>query len=270
MAVKDYSALAKAHIRFPDTDEPRMPRLLVYGRNKKGKTTFGNTAPDVLSIDPDDQPKAQRPLWPVNRWQDMHEAYQYLRSGKHPYKWISMDGLTGIYSRALAFVRKQSDDRAKALDRQPEQIGKQHYGRANQLFETMLLNFHSLRNFGIVFTAQEKMVGVVEMDEMTDDDPEFEPKSYQYIVNLPKGARASIAQIVDLTGRLYVVNGDFERRIKVDGKWTTEEYKKQRRLLIGVNDMYETGYRSDYPLPDVIEDPTVKKVVRALRTGVVK
>jgi hypothetical protein len=269
VAGKDYAAIAKSHIRQPETDQPRMPRLLVYGRNKKGKTHFGNTAPDVLSIDPDDQPKAQRPLWPVNRWKDMHEVYQYLRAGKHPYKWISIDGLTGIYSRALQFVRKQSDDKAKALDRQPDQIGKQHYGRANQLFESMLLNFHSLRDIGIVFTAQEKMVPVTELDD-NEDDEDFTPQSYQYIVSLPKGARAATNQIVDLTGRLYVVGGDFERRIKVDGKWETQEYTKQRRLLIGVNDMYETGYRSDFLLPDVIEDPTVTKVVRALRTGVVK
>lgn len=266
---KDYSALAKQRIRQPETDQPRMPRLLVYGRNKKGKTHFGNTAPDVLSIDPDDQPEALRPLWPVSQWSDLNDAYLYLRSGDHPYKWINLDGATKMYSYALRFVMKQSEERAKAMDRQPDQIGKQHYGRANQLFETMLHNFHSLRDIGIVITAQEKMVGVVEIDENTDDD-DYEPTSYQYIVNLPKGARGILNAMVDMTGRIYVVTGDFTRRIKVDGKRVTEEYTKQRRLLIGVNDMYETGYRSNHSLPDVIEDPTVSKVVRALRTGVIK
>jgi hypothetical protein len=265
----NYSALAKQHIRMPDTDKPRMPRILVYGRNKKGKTTFGNSAPDVLALDPDDQPKALRPTWPIEQWEDMHEAYLYLRAGNHPYKWINVDGLSKIYVYALRWVRRESEERAKAMDKKPGMKKIQHYGWANDLFETMLNNFHSLRDLGIVFTAQERMVGVSELDDNTDDD-DYTPTSYQYVVHLPKGARAPLNAIVDLTGRIYVVRGDFERRVKVNGEWEIQEYRKQRRLLIGVDDMYETGYRSDFVLPDIIEDPTVKKVVRALRTGVVK
>lgn len=256
---------------MPDTDKARMPRLLVYGRNKKGKTHFGNTAPDVLSIDPDDQPEALRPLWPLKKWEDLNEAYLYLRSGDHPYKWVNLDGVTRMYSYAMRWVMKQNEERARAMDKQPDLKKIQHYGRANDIFETMLHNFHSLRDIGIIITAQEKMVGVTELDDNTDDD-DYEPTTYQYIVALPKGARAPLNAMVDLTGRIYVVSGEFERRVKREGKWVTEEYTKQRRLLIGPNDMYETGYRSKYGhvLPDIIIDPTVAKVVRALRTGVVK
>jgi hypothetical protein len=265
----DYAKIAQQKIRMPDDDRPRMPRLLVYGRNKKGKTHFGNTAPDVLSIDPDDQPEALRPLWPVNQWEDLNEAYLYLRSGKHPYKWINLDGVTRMYSFAMRFVRRESAERAAAMDKQPEMKKIQQYGKANDVFEKMLHNFHSLRNLGIVITAQEKMVGVAEMDENPDDE-DYEPTTYQYIVSLPKGARAPLNAMVDLTGRIYVVNGEFERRVKRNGERVIEEYTKQRRLLVGPNDMYETGYRSKFELPDVIIDPTVAKVVRALRTGVVK
>lgn len=271
VAVKasDYSKIAAQRIRMPETDQPRMPRLLVYGRNKKGKTRFGNTAPDVLHIDPDDQPSALRPTWPINRWEDLNEVYLYLRDGKHPYRWVNLDGVTKIYSYAMRWVMRQSDERAKAMDKQPERKGIQHYGRANEIFETMLHNFHSLRDIGIVITAQEKMVGVSELDDNTDDE-DFTPTSYQYIVALPKGARAPLNAMVDLTGRIYVVRGEFERRVKRNGNVEVEEYTKQRRLLIGVDDMYETGYRSDFTLPDIINDPTVNKVVRALRTGVIK
>jgi AAA domain-containing protein len=277
VASKDYSAIARQRIVSPD-DAGRMPRLLVYGRNKKGKTHFANTAPDLLVIDPDDQPKPLRPTWRIDRWEDVNEAYLFLRSGKHDYKWVSLDGVTKLYSYALRWVMRQSDERAKALDKHPDQVGKQHYGRANQMFETMLQNFHALRNIGIILTAQEKMMGVTEViagkdtvvpDDMQDDD-DYTPTSYQYIVALPKGARAPLNAMVDLTGRIYVVRGEFERRIKVDGQWETQQYTKQRRLFIGVDDMYETGYRSEHDLPDFIEDPTVKKVVRALRTGVIK
>jgi hypothetical protein len=269
MAAKtNYSDIAKQRIAQPGQDG-REPRLLVYGRNKKGKTHFGNTAPDVLVLDPDDQPETLRPTWRIHRWEDMNEAYLYLRGGKHPYRWVNMDGVTKIYAYAMRWIMKQGEDKALAMDKRPDLRKIQHYGQANAVFETMLQNFHSLRNIGIVITAQEKMVGVTELDDTTDDE-DFTPTTYQYIVNLPKGARAPLNAMVDLTGRIYVVRGDFERRVKADGKWTTEEYAKQRRLLIGVDDMYETGYRSDFLLPDIINDPTVTKVVRALRTGVVK
>lgn len=269
VAKTNYGEIAKQRIRMPDTDEPRMPRLLVYGRNKKGKTTFGNSAPDVLHIDPDDQPSALRPTWPINRWEDLHEVYLYLKSGNHGYRWINLDGVTKIYSYAMRWVMRQSEERAAAMDKQPQLKGIQHYGRANEIFETMLHNFHSLRNIGIVITAQEKMVGVTELDDTTDDE-DYTPTSYQYIVALPKGARAPLNAMVDLTGRIYVVRGEFSRRVKRNGKTTIEEYTKQRRLLIGPDEMYETGFRSEYPLPDIIEDPTVNRVVRALRTGVIK
>jgi len=271
----EYSKIAKQKIRNPG-EEPREPRLLVYGRNKKGKTTFGNSAPDVLALDPDDQPSALKPTWPINQWEDMHEAYQYLRAGNHPYRWVNMDGLTGIYRHAFNWVAHQKGE--KEITKRPEQKKIQYYGQANQAFENMIQNFHSLRHMGIVFTAHEKMVPVVELiagkpmsvsDDMEDDE-DYTPTSYQYIVSLPKGARAAINGMVDLTGRIYVVRGNFERRVKVDGKWTTEEYTKQRRLFIGVDDMYETGYRSEHLLPDIIEDPTVRRVVRALRTGEIK
>jgi hypothetical protein len=266
---KNYSEIARKTIRQPGSQ--RMPRLLVYGRNKKGKTHFGNTAPDVLTIDPDDNPIAVKPLWPMDKWEDINDAYLYLRSGDHPYKWINMDGVTKIYHYALKFVMHQAEE--MNITGQPVQVGKQHYGRANQKFQDMLDNFHSLRNMGIVFTAQEKMVPVAEMDSMEDDE-DSTPVTYQYIVDLPKGARSAVNSIVDLTGRIYVVKASpeepFIRKVRRNGEVITEEYTRQRRLLIGPDDMYETGYRSEHLLPDYIKNPTVAKVVRALQEGVIK
>jgi hypothetical protein len=268
-AKKNYSEIARKTIRQPGDE--RAPRLLIYGRNKKGKTRFGNTAPKVLVLDPDDQPKALRDLWHIRKWDDMNDAFLFLRSGDHPYEWISMDGLTKIYQRALKWVMHQAEE--ANISNQPIQVGKQHYGRANQKFQDMLDNFHSLRHMGIVFTAQEKMVGVDSMDSMEDDD-EATPVTYQYIVDLPKGARSAINAIVDLTGRIYVVRASpeepFIRKFKRNGEVVVEESTRQRRLLIGPDDMYETGYRSEHVLPDFIPNPTVANVVRAMKEGVIK
>src|ERR1700761_5198618 len=104
MPAKDYDAIAKSMIRRP-SEVKRLPRILVYGRQKKGKSTFGATAPDVLVIDPEqgtDWMTGMDPqTWPVNRWEDLNDVYSYLRMGKHPYKWVVVDGLTRLNDMAL-------------------------------------------------------------------------------------------------------------------------------------------------------------------------
>lgn len=263
----DYAAIAKTKIVTPGS-EGRMPRLLVYGRNKKGKSTFGNSAPNVLWVDPDDNPAPYSvDRWPVTKWEDLDEIYSFLRGGKHGYQWVNLDGVTKMYFYGMRWTKRQHVE--GSITKRPDQKKIQEYGKTNDIFETMLHNFHSLRDIGIVLSAQERMIPVTEMDNLEDDE-DHEPTSYQYAVSLPKGARAPLNAMVDLTGRIYVVRGDFTRRVKVDGEWEEQEYTKQRRLFIGVDDMYETGYRSNHVLPDVINDPTVTKVVRALRTGKVK
>lgn len=263
---KDYAAIAAAKIRRPG-EPPRAPRILVYGRNKKGKTTFAQSAPNVLSLDPDDQPEPTKaPLWPVNQWSDMNEAYQFLRAGKHEFEWAALDGITRMHNMALRFVMKQAQERS--MDTQPIPIGIQHYGRANELVKTMLHNFHSLRTIGLVITAQERVVGVTELDDMDDEDAS--PASYQFIVDLSPRARAALNAMVDVTGRIYVVKGEFTRKVRRGGQVIEEEYTRQRRLWIAPEDQLETGYRSDHVLPDFITNPTVNKVVRALREGVTK
>jgi hypothetical protein len=263
---KDYAAIAAKRIRRPG-EPPRAPRILVYGRNKKGKTTFAETAPNVLSLDPDDQPTATKAhLWPIESWPDVNEAYQFIRSGKHEYEWVNLDGITRLHNMALRWVMKQAEERN--LDSQPVQTGIQHYGRANEMIKGMLHNFHSLRQIGLVITAQERVVGVTELDEMDDDDAT--PASFQFIVDLSARARSTLNAMVDLTGRIYVVKGEFTRKVRRGGEVVTEEYTRQRRLWISPEDQYETGYRSDHVLPDYIENPTIAKVVRAMREGVVK
>jgi len=69
---KDYAAIARASIVKPSKNK-RMPRLLVYGRNKKGKTRFAATAPDVLIIDPEDGTKEETKIdpdtWQIEKWE---------------------------------------------------------------------------------------------------------------------------------------------------------------------------------------------------------
>lgn len=273
MAKKDYLAIAKRRITRP-SEGARKPRVLVYGRNKKGKTRFCSTAPDVLIVDPEDGTKEEQKIdpdtWHVTHWEELDDVYGALKSGLKspktgkPYRWVALDGMTRMTSFALDFVSNQQAERD--LTRKPGQIDQRTYGQANKLIEAMLHNFHSLRDIGVILTAQERMIEIVNMEDMGDDD-DATPAGYMYVPDLPKGSRAPLNQIVDCIGRIYVVRGDFTKKVKRNGEVIEKEVKSQRRLWIGPHEMYDTGYRSGYELPEFLKEPTVPSVVRAMREG---
>lgn len=273
MAKKDYLAIAKKRITRP-SETARKPRVLVYGRNKKGKTRFCSTAPDVLIVDPEDGTKEEQRIdpdtWPVTEWGDLDDVYGALKSGLkspktgNPYRWVALDGMTRFASIALDYVSNQQAE--KDITRKPGQIDQRTYGTANKMIEAMLHNFHSLRDVGVILTAQERMVEIVNMEDMGDDE-DATPAGYMYVPDLPKGSRAPLNQIVDVIGRIYVVRGDFTKKVKRNGEVIEKEVKSQRRLWIGPHEMYDTGYRSGYELPEFLKEPTVPSVVRAMREG---
>jgi hypothetical protein len=232
----------------------------------------------VLIADPEDGTIAETRLdpdvWPVSEWADLDDIYQAVKGGVtspktgKPYQWIALDGMTRMLSMAIDFVSKQQAERD--LTRQPGQTDQRTYGQANRMIESMLHNFHSLRNIGLIFTAQERVVEIENMEDLGDDD-DATPASFMYVPDLTKGARAPLNQVVDVIGRIYVVRGQFDvkRRVKVGEKVVikTSQVNTQRRLWIGPHEMYDTGARTGFTLPDFIREPSVAAVNRALREG---
>lgn len=259
MAEKDYTKIAARKITRPSKMKT-MPKILVYSRNKKGKTTFCTTAgvDNTLILDPEggtSQMLSKDPhVWPIERWEDIDEAYQYLRSGKHSYTWVGVDGLTKLSNMALNYVMRVEEE--KSLDRHPGMVQQRDYGKSGELMKQMLNNFYNMKKLGVVFTAQERMVEGVDSEE--DEDAADEPA--MYVPDLPKGARAAANSIVDVIGRIYVV--------KVEGK--DGKPKPQRRMWLGESDKYDTGYRSDYSLPEFVKLPTVPKLLRLIQEGQTK
>jgi hypothetical protein len=264
---KDYAAIAAKRMHRP-ADRERPPRFLIYSRNKKGKTTFAKSAsPRTLIIDPeggtDEMKKSNPHVWPVHLWPDMDEVYEFLRhvnkcpfkncpQGKdHPFDWVSPDGLTRMNNMALKYVGKIAEERS--LDRIPGMVNQKDYNKSGELMKDMLVKFHNLP-LGVVFTAQERQVKAFDSEE----DEDYEDNSAWYVPDLPKGVRGSANAIVDVIGRLYVI------------KTEDEPPRRQRRLWLGESAMYDTGYRSDFVLPDYLPNPTVPRLVELIRTGQVQ
>lgn len=249
---KDYAKIAAERIHRP-AEIKRMPKFLIYSRNKKGKTTFGLSAgvDQTLVLDPEkgtDEMRSKNPnVWSIDRWEDLDDAYNFLRyTTDHPYKWIVVDGLTKMSNMALKYTMRLQEE--KSLDRIPGMVQQRDYGKAGELMKDLLNRFHGMPQ-GVIFTAQERMETSFDSEEDTDvEDP-----NAVFIPDMPKGVRAAANSIVDVIGRLYVVKNDDDKR--------------ERRLWIAESLKYDTGYRSDFELPEYVRNPTIPKLVRLIRTG---
>ena len=255
---KDYNAIAKRVIYRPAARN-NLPKILVYARNKKGKTTFSISAgvENTLVLDPEngtEEMKKKNPhVWPINTWEDIDDAYYYLKYGDHNYTWVSVDGLTRFANMALKYVMRLEEE--KSLVRIPGMVQLKDYGKSGELMKDLLMRFHNLP-MGVVYTCQERQAdgGSSEPDE--DDDAE--ESSIVYIPDLPKGVRNAVNALVGVIGRLYVV------RIQPD---PDGPIKSERRLWLGESTKYDTGARSEYNLPDMIRNPTIPKLIRLIRSG---
>jgi len=268
MVEKNYLALAKKAVTRPK-DHEGYRKILIYARNKKGKTTFGCSAgvENTLVLDPEDGTDTMKTLnpyrWPIRRWEDVSDAYGALRTGKlspallamgsskQPFTWVSVDGLTRINNFALHYVRRKREE--SNLEQRPGMIDRRDYFKSGELMKQLLANFHTLK-MNVVYTAQERVIG------SNSDDPE-EEEAQMFVPDLPNAVRGSANSLVEVIGRLYVATAQFK-----DKAGNVVE-KKQRRLWLSIHDSYDTGYRSDYELPDFIRNPTLPKLVSTMMTG---
>lgn len=267
MAEKNYSAVAKKKMILPGQPLPVKRRALIYSRNKKGKTRFCITAGDMgptLFIDPEmgtsKFPKLIKEkgitVWPITKWEEMDDVWGYLRSGKHKFEIVVVDGLTKINGMALRYVMRKAEE--THLDRRPGMVDRRDYGKSGELMSQMILNFDALP-LSVIYTAQERMVSI----EGDNEDETSEATTF-FTADLPNKARGSANSVVDVIGRLYVVKAQFKNPKDPNG---APVEKNQRRLWVDVHSQYDTGYRSEFELPEFIRNPSVPKLFKALEEG---
>lgn len=211
---------------------------------------------NTLILDPEhgtDRMKVKNPhVWHIERWEDMDEAYNFLRSGKHSYTWIGVDGLTKLSNMSLKYTMRLQEERS--IDRIPGQVQQRDYGKAGEVMKTMLTNFNNLA-YGVVYTSQERANEAADSEE----DEDIESETMEYVPDLPKGVRGYVNSMVDVVGRLYVA--------KIDSSKNPGTMIAQRRLWLGESLKYDTGYRSDFVLPDMLKMPTIPKLVALMDEG---
>lgn len=235
--------------RIKSVDEAnKYVKILVYGRNKKGKTRFAATAPKVLIIDIDEEGTRSAAgsgadVLEVATFDDVAHIYWWLKAGNHDYEAVAIDTITALASAAMRKVLGESEDRDPT--REVAMPDRRTYGRANQLVKGLLLDFRNL-SMHVIFLAQER----------TQKDDDDEEATTFHTVDLSPGTRTTALGCVGIIGRIYLRETP-QKNLKSKTKW-------EARMLVGPHEDYDSGNRIE-GLPNIIRNPTMPKIIKAWR-----
>jgi hypothetical protein len=233
-------------------------RLLIYGRSKVGKTRLASTAPNVLMLDINEKgTKSTRrdtnpDVLPIDRWDEITDAYWYLKEGDHGYDSVALDGLTAMQTLAMNHVLGE----ATALDasRDPDMPSRPLWGKTSQLMKKQITNYRNLP-MNVIFTALTR----VNRDDEEDDD-DLSTTTIGPAVSPAVSGHAQAA--VDVIGYLY------KREVWVKSKKSKEKKKKviRTRLVIDGSEKYDVGDRL-HVFGTHIDAPNITEMLEQLNQG---
>ncbi len=83
-------------------------KVVAYGAPGTGKTTFGATFPSVLFLSAESGLLSVRDrridIWEIAQWEDLEEAFSYLKHGEHTYKSVVIDSLTEVQKKLNEYI----------------------------------------------------------------------------------------------------------------------------------------------------------------------
>jgi len=228
-------------------DIPLYPKILIFGEQGTGKTTFLGTLPrPLLVLDCNERGtmsirgKGHKRI-KVRNHQDLENIYWYLATQKHPFKSLAIDTTTQMADIVMAHVLRE--DGHEGIPH------KGHWGGSTQLQKTLLIRFRNLP-MPVAFAAQLKRLNE---DDLEDDEKNKVPM-------MSPAVRAILGAAVDVIGYTYIKEVDST----VKGKLVT---KYSYRMRIGPSSEILTKVRTikEVKYPAVLEDPTFDRVFKILQ-----
>lgn len=218
-------------------------KMVVYGRNKTGKTVFAcSSGEKTLLIDCNERGSASVRkhenvmVYDLMKWEDLDPIYWYLRAGNHDYKVVVIDTITMLATVCMKWVLK--DDADRDFNKDPLTPDRRSWGKLGEALKDTIIRFRNLP-MHVIFTAQEKKT-TLEDDEDGGTILEVHPE-------LSPSPRSTLLSSVDIIGRLYT------KEVEKDDKKTM-----QRRMLLGQHPKYIAGNRFE-ELKYVEINPTLGK-----------
>jgi len=159
----------------PDKQE-RPPRIVLYGQEKIGKSTFAADAPDVLFADIENGLDGiESAKQPINEWQDMVNRITALHEQEHGFKTLAVDSVDWLEKLMHQQVAKEHNvDNIEGIG-----YGK-GYTFALDMWQQFLQGMTSLRNnkdMTIILIAHSHIVKY--NDPATDSYDRYNLKMHQ-------------------------------------------------------------------------------------------
>lgn len=232
--------------------KPQALRILLHGESKAGKSTLADTAPAPrLHLDAEGgastdftpsektywDPRTERPpkhdgSWEtcvviVDDYETFEKAYEWLRSGQHPFRSVIVDSISETQQRAI--------DSMVGVN----QMQTQDWGGLLREISSKIRGMRDLTSH------PTKPLEMVVMCAMTKESG---GKMRPYVQGQ---LAARMPYMFDLVGWVHIHRDEAGR--------------PSRRLLIGHSDEYEAGERVQGCLGEVIGNPNLEKMLARVR-----
>lgn len=244
MTPKRKSDIEKAKKKLRPVSEPTNLTLVVYGRNKQGKTRFAcDSDLKTLLIDCNEKGWASVrryknvTRYSVGKFEEIDPIYWLLRAGDHDFDVVIIDTVTSLATICMKWVLK--DDADRDMNRDPLTPDQRSWGKLGEAIKDVIIKFRNLAEtpgIHVIFLAQEKTTYSEEDDGTTNSEvhPELSPSP-----------RSTLLSAVDIIGRIYVREVEDKKGKK----------QMERRMLLGAHPKYVAGNRYD-ELKYVERNPT--------------
>ena len=237
------------------TSADRSLSILIHGASKAGKTTLAVTAPaprllcdveaasrflDVKRVYWDDPGKTPPPeydgTWDTcivrtRDWGTVEKVYQWLRSGKHPFKSLIIDSISELQNRYIEDVAGR------------KQLTQAQWGDAYRAVGGLVRDIRDLT------MHPTKPLECVAMTAMTKQiDGKFRPWCQGQLQSV-------LPYLMDAVGYLYVTHEEDE---------LTGQMTERRNLLTRGTDSFEAGERVGGAWPAVLTEPNISTMIDAI------
>ena len=231
---------------------------LIYGRSGTGKTTIGGSFPGpVLFLDFKEEGTdsirdvSGVEVLHISEWSELEETFWALDDGKHDYKTVVLDTISGVQDLAILAVKTSLGLDADAPTSQ------RIWGEVSGRMKEWIYNFRDLP-MNVVFLAHDR-VKENESEDIDDDgqiDPEVGP-------NVIPSVSKTLCAAVKLIGYTFIR----QKYVKTKSNPPKNVRKVDWMLRIGPHPFYLTKIRTpkSFKVPESIEDPDYEKIKTLMR-----
>ena len=251
----DYSALVKRIAPVRELSQPLS--ALIYGKSGTGKTAFSATWPKPLLLLDINEKGTDTianvegiDVITIEEWSQFEELYWFLADGKHKYKTVVIDQITGLQGLKMAAVRAENKKEAGEI------LAQREWGQISGALQDWLLKYRDLvgKGVNVVFIAHERED---KPEEGADEriDPSIGPRVMPSVAATINGA-------VSLIGNTLI-----REKFTKDPETNKKTREVQYVLRIGPHAYYVTKIRrpKEFTPPDVVINPSHEKLLKLTR-----